>query len=302
MRHTTKRGPWPFGVLRPLAGRVNAVRRVLILSWHKMAVLSASAAMHPTLVFDIETIPDLAGFAAVHNLDETSLTQNELVEMTLLARRQKTGSEFMPHHLHRIVAISCVLRSSDQLKVWSLGEPDSSEAELIQRFYDGIERYTPQLVSWNGGGFDLPVLHYRALIHGVAAARYWDWGDDDKEFKWNSYLGRYHTRHLDLMDVLAMHQPRANAPLDQMAKLCGFPGKLGMDGSKVLDAFQNGKIEAIRHYCETDVMNTWLVYLRFQKMRGTLSESAYASEIELARSTVSAHTAAHWQEFLAAWG
>ena len=118
--------------------------------------------------------------------------------------------------------------------MWSLGEPDSSEAELIQRFYDGIERYTPQLVSWNGGGFDLPVLHYRALIHGVAAARYWDWGDDDKEFKWNNYLSRYHTRHLDLMDVLAMYQPRANAPLDQMAKLCGFPGKLGMDGSKVL--------------------------------------------------------------------
>ena len=64
-------------------------------------------------------------------------------------------------------------------------------------------------MSWNGGGFDLPVLNYRALIHGVTAARYWDWGDDDREFKFNSYLGRYHTRHLDLMDVLAMYQPRA---------------------------------------------------------------------------------------------
>ena len=141
-----------------------------------------------------------------------------------------------------------------------------------------------------------------AAEHGVAAARYWDWGDDDKEFKWNNYLGRYHTRHLDLMDVLAMYQPRANAPLDQMAKLCGFPGKLGMDGSKVMDAFQQGEIDAIRNYCETDVMNTWLVYLRFQKMRGTLSESAYAAEIELARSTVQTHPAPHWQEFLAAWG
>ncbi len=197
--------------------------------------------------------------------------------MAMLARRQKTGSDFMPHHLHRIVAISCVLRLGDQLKVWSLGEPDSSEGELIQRFYDGIERYTPQLVSWNGGGFDLPVLHYRSLIHGVAAARYWDWGDDDKDFKWNNYLGRYHTRHLDLMDVLAMYQPRANA------------------------AFGRGEIEAIRNYCETDVMNTWLVYLRFQKMRGTLSEAAYRSEIALARSTVAEHAAPHWREFLAAW-
>jgi len=262
--------------------------------------------MLPTLVFDIETIPDLAGFAAVNDIDATSLPQAELAEMALLHRRQKNGTDFMPHHLHRIVAISCVLRSTDQhgvdqLRVWSLGEPDSGEAELIQRFYDGIERYSPQLVSWNGGGFDLPVLHYRSLVHGVAAARYWDWGDDDREFKWNNYLSRYHTRHLDLMDVLAMFQARANAPLDQMAKLCGFPGKLGMDGSKVLEAYQNGEIEGIRNYCETDVMNTWLVYLRFQKMRGTLNESAYAAEIELARSTVTDHDAPHWQEFLAAW-
>lgn len=262
--------------------------------------------MHPTLVFDIETIPDIAGFAAVNGIDTQALPAGELAEMALLARRQKTGSDFMPLHLHRIVAISCVLRHTDksggdQFKVWSLGERDSGEAELIQRFYDGIERYTPQLVSWNGGGFDLPVLHYRGLIHGVAAPRYWDWGDDDKEFKWNSYLGRYHTRHLDLMDVLAMYQPRANAPLDDMARLCGFPGKLGMDGSKVMEAFQAGEIDAIRNYCETDVMNTWLVYLRFQKMRGTLTEAAYAQEIALARRTVESTPLPHWQAFLAAW-
>ena len=151
-----------------------------------------------------------------------------------------------------------------RFRVWSLGEPGDPEAELIRRFFDGIDRYTPQLVSWNGGGFDLPVLNHRALIHGVAAARFWDWGDDDRDFKFNNYLGRYHTRHLDLMDVLAMYQPRANAGLDAMARLCGFPGKLGMDGSEVHAAFRGGKIDEIRSYCETDVMNTYLLYLRFQ--------------------------------------
>src|SRR5512139_2606807 len=235
--------------------------------------------MHPTLVFDIETIPDLAGFAAVNGIDAGALPQAELAEMALLARRQKTGSDFMPHHLHRIVAISCVLRSGDQLKVWSLGEPGSSEAELIQRFYDGIERYTPQLVSWNGGGFDLPVLHYRSLIHGVAASRYWDWGDDDKEFKWNNYINRYHTRHLDLMDVLAMYQPRANAPLDQMAQLCGLPGKLGMSGADVWGAWLAGELAAIRNYCETDVVNTYLLYLRFRRMRGALTPQEFDAEV-----------------------
>jgi predicted PolB exonuclease-like 3'-5' exonuclease len=86
-----------------------------------------------------------------------------------------------------------------------------------------------------------------------------------------------------------------------MARLCGFPGKLGMDGSKVFDAFQQGQTEAIRNYCETDVMNTWLVYLRFQKMRGVLNEATYADEIELARRTVESSPGPHWQEFLAAW-
>ena len=72
-------------------------------------------------------------------------------------------------------------------------------------------------MSWNGGGFDLPVLHYRALVHGIRASRYWDLGEDDREFKWNNYISRYHSRHTDLMDVLAMYQARANAPLDALA-------------------------------------------------------------------------------------
>ncbi len=80
----------------------------------------------------------------------------------------------------------------------------STEKELIERFYDGIDRFTPNLVSWNGG-FDLPVLHYRALKHGVPGRRYWETGNEDTSFKWNNYLSRYHQRHLDLMDVLAMY-------------------------------------------------------------------------------------------------
>jgi hypothetical protein len=142
-----------------------------------------------------------------------------------------------------------------------------------------IEKHTPQLVSWNGGGFDLPVLHYRGLQHGVVADKYWDLGDDDREFKWNNYISRYHMRHLDLMDLLAMYQPKNNAPLDAMAKLCGFPGKLGMDGSQVYGAYLDGKLDEIRRYCETDVMNTYLVYCRFQKMRGGLTEKEYDQEI-----------------------
>ena len=139
------------------------------------------------------------------------------------------------------------------------------------------------------------------MINQIAAPRYWDMGEDDKEFKWNNYISRYHTRHLDLMDLLAMYQPRANAPLDDIAQLCGFPGKLGMDGSKVWDAFKNGEIEAIRNYCETDVANTHLVYLRFQLMRGHLTKAAYEAEIKLVRETLASYQGNHWAEFLSAW-
>ena len=174
----------------------------------------------------------------------------------------------------------------------------------MQSFFKTIEQKTPQLLSWNGGGFDLPVLHYRGLRHGVAAPRYWDMGEDDREHKWNNYISRYHMRHLDLMDLLAMYQPRANAPLDALAKLCGFPGTLGMDGSQVYSAYLDGKLEDIRRYCETDVMNTYLVYCRFQKMRGGFTEAEYDQEIAFVKETLGnlAPAEAHWDEYLKAWG
>lgn len=256
--------------------------------------------MAPVLVFDIETVPDIEGLRKLHDLGP-ELAPADIAEMAFQMRRQTTGSDFLQLHLQRVVAISCALRDKNDFRVWTLGSAEDSEAELIRRFFEGIDKYTPQLVSWNGGSFDLPVLHYRALIHGIQARRYWETGEDDKDFKWNNYLSRYHSRHLDLMDLLALYQPRANAPLDDLARLMGFPGKLGMDGSQVWGAFQKGEIAAIRNYCETDVVNTYLVYLRFQLMRGMLSEAQYKTECELVRTTLKKSSEPHWQEFLGQW-
>ncbi len=256
--------------------------------------------MTPVLAFDIETIPDIAGLRQLHELPQT-LAEHEVAEFAFQKQRAKSGADFLPHHLQRVIVISCVLRSDEGFRVWSLAEPRSGEGEIIQRFFDGVGKYTPNLVSWNGSGFDLPVLHYRGLIHGVIAPRYWDLGEDDRDFKWNNYIGRYHTRHLDLMDLLALYQPRANVPLDQLAKLMGLPGKLGMAGDTVWDAWQAGAIDAIRDYCETDVVNTYLVYVRFQKMRGFLDAAAYDEEIAVVRQQLAALDAPHWRAFLAAW-
>ncbi|WP_186099276.1 3'-5' exonuclease [Burkholderia gladioli] len=256
--------------------------------------------MTPILVFDIETIPDVDGIRRLEDLP-ADLSDEEVAEHAFEARREKTGGDFLPHHLQRVAAISCVFRGKSGFRVRSLGTAADGEAALIQSFYRTIEKYTPQLVSWNGGGFDLPVLHYRALVHGIAAPRYWDMGEDDREFKWNNYLSRYHTRHTDLMDLLALYQPRANAPLDALAKLCGFPGKLGMDGGQVWEAYRAGELEAIRNYCETDVVNTYLLYCRFQMMRGGLTAVEYADEVQLVKDSLVAEPAPHWAEYLAAF-
>ena len=249
--------------------------------------------------FDIETVPDVEFGRRFWNLD--GLPDDEVATAMMFNRQQQTGSDFLPLHLQRIVAISVTFRTADTFKVWTLGDEDSDEAEIVQRFFDGIGRYTPDLVSWNGSGFDLPVLHYRALKHKVQAARYWETGDNDRDFKWNNYMSRFHWRHTDLMDVLAAYQPRGRASLDQMAVLLGFPGKLGMSGDKVWDTYQQGGIREIRDYCETDVLNTWLVYLCFEHMRGNLDATELEREYALVRQTLESMDQAHLNEFLAAW-
>jgi len=251
------------------------------------------------LAFDIETVPDTQLGAQLLGL--TDIADEDIAKAMFFNQMQERGTEFLPLYQHRIVAISAAWRSADGFKVWSLGEEDSDEKELVQRFYDGIDRYTPDLVSWNGAGFDLPVLHYRALRHGVQAPRYWEMGDEDRSFRYNNYLSRFHWRHVDLMDVLAGFQNRARAPLDAVATMLGFPGKMGMDGDKVWGCFLEGGIRQIRDYCETDVLNTYLVYLRFQHMRGLLDDDGLAAELELVRTTLESSGEARLAEFSAAW-
>ena len=252
-----------------------------------------------TLVFDIETIPDVELGRRVFGLE--GLSDEQVAKAMFAHARQHGGSEFLPHEQHRVVAISCVLRKGDTFKVWSLGDLQSGEGELVARFFEGIDKTTPKLVSWNGGGFDLPVLHYRALRHGVVARRYWETGEEDNSFRWNNYLSRYHERHTDLMDVLSGYQPRAKASLSDMASLLGLPGKLGFSGAEVWPAWVAGDLPGIRRYCETDVLNTWLVYLRFERMRGRLDPVEHAAEERRVRDFLAASPEPHFAEFLAAW-
>ena len=252
-----------------------------------------------TLVFDIETVPDTDLGRRLYGL--TNLSDEQVGQIMFTKRRQETGSDFLSHEQHRVVAISVVMRARDSLKVWSLGDEVSSEKDLIERFFDGLDKFTPDLVSWNGAGFDLPVLHYRSLLHGVTAARYWETGESDTSFRFSNYLSRFHWRHIDLMDVLSGFQGRGRASLDDIATLLGLPGKVGMHGSQVWDVYRQGGLPRIRGYCETDVLNTYLVYLRFQLLRGHLNAVEHAAEVARVRKLLVESPAPHLREFLTAW-
>lgn len=254
-----------------------------------------------TFVFDIETVPDVKNGRILYNIGNEK-SDREVAEIMLAKRQEKTGnSGWLAHHLQRIVAISVALRTNNQFKIGSLGNINSEEPTLIEAFFKCIEKYLPILISWNGSGFDLPVLHYRALLYGISSPSYWNVGNDDNSFRWNNYLSRYHYRHTDLMDVLAAYQGRANAPLTEIAVMLGLPGKLGMDGSQVWDYFLEGKLEAIRNYCETDVLNTYLIYLRFELIRGNFSFENYQKECAYVRETIAEENKPHFKQFIQAW-
>jgi predicted PolB exonuclease-like 3'-5' exonuclease len=252
-----------------------------------------------TLVFDIETIPDTELGKRLYELGDVD--DEAAAKIMFFKQKQARDTEFLPLAQHRVVVVSIVLRTRDDVHVFSLGDEGSSEREIVQRFFDGIEKYTPELVSWNGSGFDLPVLHYRALKHGVQAARYWDVGDADRDLRFNNYLSRFHWRHIDLMDVLSGYQYGGRSSLEQVALLLGYPGKLGMSGAKVWEYFLDGRWAEIRDYCETDALNTYLIFLRFQLMRGIFDKRRYDEEVELLKTKLADAGQPHFTAFLEAW-
>ena len=253
------------------------------------------------VAFDIETIPDIDSGRKLLGLEGIGPKE---VHKAMLAHRRLTlpDTDFLPLHLHRVVAISLAFYSPGRgFDVKSIGEIDATEKELVQRFFKGIDRQSPDLVSWNGAGFDLPVLRYRALLHGVSCQTYWDTGQFDRETKWNNYLSRYHEKHLDLMDYIAGYQARGAAPLHEIAVMLGLPGKIGIGGANVFSAYLEGRIEEIRDYCEVDALNTYLIHLRLRLIRGNIERSDYLQHARMVQRSLQESSKNHLKEYAKDW-
>ena len=256
------------------------------------------------LVFNIETVPDIEGGQHINSLQ--GLDDKNTAKALFHLRKQQSGSDELPLYLQRIASISVIYRGmgddmGHEVSVRSLGDEDSTEAELLGSFFDEIEQRTPTLVSWNGSRFDLPVIHYRALKNKVSASSYWEKGNNNNDFCDDNYLSRYHDRHTDLMDVLSSYNESAGAPLNDIALMLGFPGTQKMSTPQVWKEYLQGNISVIRNYGEIGVLNNYLIYLRFQLIRGEINEEELAQEFTLLRGKLEESEQAHLQEFSRAW-
>ncbi|MBL0319925.1 MAG: 3'-5' exonuclease [Alphaproteobacteria bacterium] len=265
--------------------------------------------MHNQLfVFDIETIPDTALAHALTGCESDDITlQRQALEQYHLEITQGKNS-FLRQPFHRVVAISFlkaeIQREGNQehyvlQELRTGGNLDSSEKQLVEGFYHHLGKMKARLVSFNGRTFDLPVLKFRAMHHGISAPWVYQSGD-----KWNSYTQRYSLDwHCDLMDGLSDFGASSAIKMNEACVLLGLPGKLGTDGGDVMKLFDQGKLQEIRNYCETDVMNTYLLYLHFMYHRGTLSPSSLEQCLNDAVHYLQeeGQQRPHLKEFLEAW-
>ncbi len=171
-----------------------------------------------------------------------------------------------PHH--RVVAIGCLLfdESYKVQRLGVIGETDD-EATMLVEFARYLDRHRPDLVTFNGRGFDLPVIAARCLRHGVSLRYYYRSRDVRYRFTPDG--------HLDLMDYMADFGAAKPCKLDILAKLCGMPGKVGIDGKDVGPLVHAGRLDEVRNYCLCDVAQTAGVFLRVQLLRGELDGEAY---------------------------
>lgn len=251
----------------------------------------------PVLIFDIETVTDLKSGAHLYNLD---LPESDLEQALMKLRRQEAGTDFQRLPLHEIVCISGLwIDELGAMKLFSFTREQHSEAEILRKFLSIFDKRHPTLVSWNGLQFDLPVILFRAMYHGLSAPGLFDQGEIDNQKRYNNYQNRYHHRHIDLMDVMAMFNGRHFQKLDDIAHLFGFPGKRGDAGYHVPEYIQSQQWLKLSSYCEGDVLNTWLIYIRWLLLKGQLSPEDHRLWIQ---STIQ-YLAAQPQhtEFLEVW-
>ncbi len=175
-----------------------------------------------------------------------------------------------PHH--QVVVIGALLFDAEyEVKHINVSGEFEDEAGILEDFARMMEERRPTLVTFNGRGFDLPVIATRCLRYGIPFRHYYRSRDVRYRFSPDG--------HLDLMDYVADFGATKPSKLDIVAKLCGMPGKVGIEGKDVAPLVHAGRIQEVRNYCLCDVAQTAGVFLRVQLVRGEIDRERYLASM-----------------------
>ena len=230
-------------------------------------------------IFDCETIPDTELIRSQFKLegDDQSVTQE-----AFRLQEERSGSSFLPIPFHRVVAISAVI--SDDFgkfeKVSSIG--GDSEEEMVKNFLNFIDKHNPKLVSFNGRNFDMPMLMIRAMKYNLSCPAFYDKENQILgKSKWDNYRYRFSDRfHVDLMDHISEFGAVRGLKLDLLCNMAGIPGKFDVSGDEVHTLFYENRLDDIREYCESDVLNTYWLYLKYELLKGNLILEDYLGYLD----------------------
>ncbi|GAA0803045.1 3'-5' exonuclease [Psychrobacter piscatorii] len=268
--------------------------------------MSQALPSDPILVFDIETVADIDAARRIYP-QLTDLNDADTLSALTAIRTQEAGHDFMRLPLQRIVCISALYIKDGKLSLFSLTADKFSEKDILAKFFRAFSdlETLPQLISWNGSGFDIPVLIYRAMQYDLSAPWLFEEGERIKNMRFDNYVNRFHTRHLDLMDRFSQYGASRREAMDIVASLYGLPGKTDVDGSMVGALVSSGDWQTLSIYCESDVMNTWLIYLRWLRLTGKLSSPDFDAWQQQSYDYLAKYTQAdgspRHQEFIADW-
>ena len=220
-------------------------------------------------VFDIETIPDADLIRKTLHFEGSDI---EVSNIAMGEQEAKNGSSFLPLPYHHIVAISAVIADEFGVfkKVSSIDGED--EQDMVRNFLSFLDSYNPKLISFNGRSFDVPLLMIRAMKYNLTCSAYFEVENRSlNKNKWDNYRYRFSDRfHVDLMDHISEFGATRGLKLDVLCSLIGAPGKFDVKGDQVMDLFYGGELKKIREYCESDVLNTYWLYLKYELLKGNL--------------------------------
>lgn len=258
---------------------------------------------NPVVVFDCEYVPCLATGRRVYHLPETLPEAEVLAHLYAEAGATAAKPEpILKQFFYRLVSIAYLARTltPSGVKLRLVNIEAASERELIEKFLQAIGKRKPQLVGYASGLFDLPVLFQRALVTQAAIGTFCE--RPEKPWEGPDYFSEFGDSHIDLMNVIT---PKGRKPkLAEIALACGIPGKLGMDGAAVAEAWLQGREQEVRNYNECDVLTTYLLWLRLAFMGGHLDGPAYSAEQAALGQLLDEHIqagAAHLAVFRAEW-